>query len=238
MQMKLLLSFICCLCLIDCMYGQYSTNTAEDDAIKNYLQATQDYASIYNGMEEPRYRVRTTNDPYLNTAEFRKGTLHLNGCIYPDVMMRLNKEKELLVVLSPNGKHAVIVPKERFESARIDSLFITYQKPRSADGRLLPEGYYIRIYEGENQVWVREVSYLSSEVQNMELIHSFKHQKRIFIRMADVYHPVNSKSAVLKLFASHKKELKKMLRQAEIKFREDPEKAIVAMTTHYDKLNK
>lgn len=236
--MKLILSFICCLCLVGPVYAQDSASETKNAVVASYLEAAKGYTSIYSGWEEPRYRVKTTNHPYLDTDAFRSGTLYMNGCVYPDVMMRLNNEKEALVVLSPNEKAVIVIPKERFEAATIDSLFITYQKPYSADGRILPEGYYVRIYDGTNKVWKREVAFLVSEIQQLKLIYSFQRQTKIYIWMDGVYHPVSTKRAVLKLFASHKKELKKMLKQTGVNYKDNPEKAVVAITSHYDELNK
>ena len=56
--------------------------------------------------------------------------------------------------------------------------------------------------------------------------------------MDGVYYPVSSKRSVLKLFASKKKELKRMIKQSGLNYRENPERAIVVITGYYDELNK
>jgi len=232
--MKILLTSIGSFLIVCCLHAQDLT----DENVRFYMETVNNHASIYSGKEEPRYKVKIQNHPYLDTEEFRKGTLQMNGTFYPDVLMRMNQDIEELSVLSPNRNYSVLIPREQLDHAQIDSLFIIYHKPVSADGRILPEGYYIRLYAGDTPVWKRKTSFLNSRINNMSLEYFFENTTRIYVYRDGIYHPVNSKKSMFKLFATQKKELKKMMKQSGLKYRDNPEKVVVAITKYYDELNK
>ena len=237
--MKILLTVVFSFLSIYYMCAQNQADmTAVDYSAASYFNAAGNHASIYSGREEPKYIYKSVNHPYLDEDKFIIGTLCIDSCIYQDIPMRLNQDIEELAVLSPDRIFSVLIPREYLDYAKIDSLHIVYHKPVSADGRLMPEGYYVRMYDGERQVWKRNVSFLSSRVNNNEVEYMFEGNTKIYIHIDGVYHPVNNKRSVLKLFASRKKELKKMFKQSGVKYRENLEKSIVAITRYYDEINK
>ena len=237
--MKILLTVVFSFLSIYYMCAQNQADmTVIDNSATSYFNAAGNHASIYSGREEPLYMFKAVNHPYLDTDKFMMGTLSVDGCIYPIVPMRLNQDIEELAVLSPNRIFSVIIPREQLDYAIIDSLYIVYHKPVSADGRVMPEGYYVRIYDGETQVWKRKVSFINTKVENLTIDYIFESNTRRYIYIDGVYYPVNKQRSVLKLFASKKKEIKKMFKHSGLKYNEDPEKAIVAITRYYDELNK
>lgn len=232
--MRIFLISMSCFLTAFCLYGQ----ELADKNVRIYIKTVHNHASIYSGKEEPRYKVKIQNHPYLDTETFRKGTLRLNGTIYPDVLMRLNQDLEELAVMSPNSHYSILIPREQLDYAQIDSLFIVYRQPVSANGRVLPKGYYIRIYDGETQVWKRKISFLNSRIHDLSLEYFFENTTRMYVYKDGIYHPVNSKKSLLKLFASQKKELKKRMKQSGLSYRENPEHTVVGVTRYYDELNK
>ncbi len=237
--MKIFLTFFFCFLATYHAFPQKQVDIQEvDDNVKSYLSTVKNYASIYNGKEEPRYKVKILNHPYLDTEEFRKGVLYFDGRVYSNMMMRLNQDLEELAILSPDKSYSILVPRDRVEHATIDSLFITYHKPVSADGKVLPEGYYVRMYRGECEVWKRKASFLNSKINDLVLEYFFENNTKIYIRKDGIYYPVSTKRSVLKLFASEKKELKRKIKQSGLNYKESPERAIVAITGFYDNLNK
>ena len=212
--------------------------TGFDENQQAYFNSVSNHAIIYTGKIEPRYLFKILNHPYLDTDAFRKGTLSYDGVVYPDVMIRLNQNQEELIVLSPDKRFATIVPRDRVGYASIDSLYICYGKPESANGQVLPEGYYVRLHNQDCQVWKRELFLLNSNIKDMTLEYFFEKKSKYYIYKDHIYYPVNNKRSVLKLFMSKKKELRKFIRQQGLNFRNDPDRSIVAVTDYYESLNK
>ena len=209
-----------------------------DDNINSYLKAVNNYAVIYTGKEEPVYNVRTLNHPYLDTYEFRIGELSYEGRVYKDAMLRLNHDIGELIIMNPNKTLSIIVPKDRLDYAIIDSLYILYHKPVSADGMELQEGFYVRTYKGDHEIWRRETCFLNTNIKDHELEYFFEKKLRIYIYKDGVYNLVKNKGSLLNFFASKKKELKKYIKQNGLSFNKDPDMVIVYVTRYYDNLNK
>ena len=68
-----------------------------------YVEKAGNQALIYAGELEPLYLNRLEGHPYLDTKDYRKGTLAFDGIVYPGVEMRLNVYLEKLIV----GPHHV-----------------------------------------------------------------------------------------------------------------------------------
>jgi len=209
-----------------------------DDNINLYLKAVNNYAVIYTGKEEPIYNVRTTNHQYLNTLEFRIGEFSYNGRVYRDVFLRLNQDKEELIVMNPNRTLSIIVPKDRLDYAIIDSMYILFHKPESANGLEMPEGYYVRVYNGDHEVWKRETCFLNSVIKDNNLEYFFEKRLRMYIYKDGIYYPVKSKKSVLRLFDSEKKDIKRLIKRYSLSFKNEPERSIVNVISYIDKLNK
>ena len=226
--------------LITCEICAQEQNTATkiDNDVSSYFELVNVFSVIYSGKEEPKYTKLFVNHPYLNTDEFRKGLISYENRVYPDVMLRLNQEKEELIILSPDSRFSVIVPRDRLDYAIIDSLLIVYDRPESADGKTLPQGYYIRVHNGDCQVWKREKYLQLTKTKDYQMINEFEKKIWRYIYKNGIFHQVRSKKSVLKVFDTNKKELNSYIKQHGLNFRKNPEAAIVALTYYYDELNK
>ena len=238
-----------------------------DEDVMSYHKAIESSAIIYVGKDETSfYKYPLKNTPYLDTDEFRKGIVSFDGRIYPDIMLRLNLNREELVVRSPDGAFNIVIPKERIDYAFIDSLLIYYHQPIAPDGIILPEGFYIRVHDGKYQVWKRDLYSMNiwssragdlAKSINEKLVYIEGMQKsyeesirppdeyyifyskmRLFVVKEGIYYPVKNKRSLLNLFATKKKELKTFIRRSELIFRKEPEKTVIAVINYVNELNK
>ena len=233
--MKILFTIVYLFLTVFCLNAQRRTDAQVIDKNSElYFKASTNYASIYSGKQEPKYIAKTINHPYLDTQEFRTGTLCFDGCVYTDIPMRLNHYIDEITVITPNKYFSVIIPREYFEYAIIDSLYIICNRPEDVGGSVLQDGYFVRIYNGESEVWKRRRSVLNSRIVDNELEHYFEQYTNIYVYKDGAFFPVSNKRSVFKIFASKKKELKRKFKKSEIKYNIDPEKAIVAITGFYD----
>ena len=247
--MKITITIVCFFLMTCHLYAQDQTSV---ENAKSYFKTVNNYASIYSGREEPAYSSKITNSPYLyidgirdRVDGFGVGILCSGGCIYYDVPMRLNQYIEELVVLSTDKKTKVMIPRGQFDYAIIetgqilmDSLYILFHKPVSADGKALPEGYYVRLHNGEYEVWIRTVSVIIEEIKDQYLNSSFRHNKRLYVVKDGSYHYVRNMNSLLKLFPQKKQEIKSLIKGKKLDFRKQPEATVVSAVSYYNELNK
>lgn len=215
-----------------------SDKTEIDSRITSYLNTAGNQAIIYTGREEVKYPTYVLNHPYLDTNEFRIGTLSFDGIIYPNVKMRLNLHTDELAVFSYNNLFSVVLPSERVDFATIDSLYIYYADPQK-ETLPFPKGYHVRIFKGKYEVWKRETMFMESKIKDMILEYSFTKKRKFYIYKDGVYHTVGSKNSVLKLFDPGKKrDLKKHIKQHKLNFKKSPDEAIVSVVNYYEYLSR
>jgi hypothetical protein len=58
------------------------------------------------------------------------------------------------------------------------------------------------------------------------------------VRKNNTYYPISSQGSLLSVFKDKKKELQQYIRSNEIKYRKEPEDAMVKIATYYDHLIK
>lgn len=102
----------------------------------------------------------------------------------------------------------------------------------------LPEGYYLRLYEGKCTVLGKWSCILSKTIKDMKLDDSFDQSVKYYIRKEGVYYTVRSKGSVLKVLKSKKKELARYIKRRKLDFKHAPEEAIVAVVRQYEQLNE
>ena len=205
------------------------------DAIQQYLSEAKEYAVLFNGKIETPYEKPFANHPYLATNQYVQGALCYNGVVYQDVFMRLDLFRDELTVFFPGKPYRIVLEPEKFNYAVLSGFTViasTREPPvRSSYVLLLKDGCYpvVKQYRGA----VRE------EVTNLELRRNVRFQEQYFVYVDGVARPVNSKNALLKLFADRKKELNAYARQHKLSFRSQSHaQSVIALIDYYETLNR
>jgi hypothetical protein len=214
---------------------------AQESETSDYLLRAGASAAIYSGKEEANYS-RVREHPYLDTGQYREGTVWFDGRQYPGIQMRLNVYTDALILLAPGNPYGMITPSERVDSAVFPSYAVFYNVPvreQVKTQQCLPDkGYYARLYNGTYPVWKRQTKLLEKITNGMNIEQIFTPHTRFYIYMDGRYQSVGSKGSVLKLFASKKKELNLFIRQQQLDFRGAPDEAIVRLVMYYETLNR
>lgn len=202
-----------------------------------YLTAVGNLPVFYSGKEEVKYLASILNHPYMDTNEYREGTLSFDNVVYPHVWMRLNVNRDELIVMTPDKRINVVLPADRVDYAVLPEYTFFYLQANNS-GKTLPKGYYARLFDGAYPVWKRSAKILSETTNGLVLERKFQEKTTYYIYKDGRYHTVSGKSSVLGLFKSHKKELNEFIKQNGLSFSADSRAyAIVAVVRYYESLN-
>jgi hypothetical protein len=95
------------------------------------------------------------------------------------------------------------------------------------------------VYSGGIDVLVNRSKGTLKEVSVEGNFITILKQKNIFFLKKDgVYYPVENSGSVLKVLGSKQREIQEFLKQSNIKFRKNPEHAIVRMVKYHDLLTE
>src|SRR5689334_16687899 len=64
-------------------------------------------AGLYNGPEQVGYFYFIEGSAYFGSSEWQKGTVFYDGIYYPDVTLKYDQVKDVVLVPHPNGYTAI-----------------------------------------------------------------------------------------------------------------------------------
>ncbi|AHM61506.1 hypothetical protein D770_16260 [Flammeovirgaceae bacterium 311] len=206
------------------------------NAISFYKDMIYHDSYIYEGQEYTRSSDLTAGHPYFEFPRWTKGNLNYKGRYYPQVDMLYDIVTDEVVVMHPQGALMISLPGSeisRFSLA--DHRFIRISAER-AKGSILNEGFYEQPYKGESQVLIKRKKNFQP-LARMSVTGEFVQKDAYFIEKEGLFYRVTNKSSVLRLLRDQKKEVRRSLKEHNIKFRKNPELAIVKMVEYYDGAN-
>jgi hypothetical protein len=209
---------------------------AASNPVKLYYDAIGENAHIYNGYEYFTPDRNIKGSPYYLSDSPIPSTFTYDESYYENFPVIYDQVRDLLVInlLGQNFKISLINSKLNGFTLR-NHEFIRISTD-SAKGIDLATGYYDRLYSGKSAVIVKRKKYVK-EMQVYNTTNSeYMEDYHYFIFFEGKYVQVDSKSSVLSLFKSKKREIKSWLRKNKLNFKNDFEKTLIATSAYYDQL--
>jgi hypothetical protein len=222
-------------------FGQ--TQTEKDShqlAIKNtvsrYYKSLGEQSGIYHGPAYIGYPYQLSNGhQFFESPNLTQGTIFYNGMLYQDIPMWYDLVKDEVVVQNIDSLSMISLHNERIDYfSLLGHYFIKISQDSSSS---LSTGFYDQIYKGKTEVLVRRYKGTLEDVSTEGIFTKILKQKNeIYLKKEGKYFSVLSSGSVLKVLGNKQKEILSHLKKNAIKFKKDPEKAIVMMVSYYDQL--
>lgn len=237
-----LLIFLCCIITAGAAFAQDSATEnhfikdAETKAVDAYYQYTGKRARLYNGVEHLGYFYTIKGNAYYLTDAWQKGSVLYDGLFYDNVSMMYDIYKDEVVILHFNGYRLTLLsekvksftlPAHRFVRMVYDSL--------AAARTTLPTGFYEYVYEGKTNAYAKRIKILDEKLTDV-VEQEFLVANNYFIYNNGLYHSCSTLRGLRNALQDKSKEVRRYLRKNKIKFKENPEYAIVAAVKYYDTL--
>ncbi|MBK5277854.1 MAG: hypothetical protein JJE09_03215 [Bacteroidia bacterium] len=210
---------------------------AIENAKKVYYQSVMDHSNLYNGKEYIAFKknMPQVGTPFFQSEDWTEGKVFYDGELYENVSIRFDLLQEKLMV-EHKGIGEIELISEKIKYFEIAGhTFVKFQNNGIA--KSLSAGFYDLIYNGTSKVLVRRLKVGEEKIETqVSIILTFKEKNTIGILKNGVYHVVNNKSSVLKIFEDQKSDLKKFISKNKIRYRSNREEAIVKIAEQYDQL--
>ena len=222
-------------------FGQTQTeNNSQQLAIKNtisrYYKSLGEQSGIYHGPAYTGYPYQLSNGhQFFESPNLTQGTIFYNGMLYQDIPMWYDLVKDQVVVQTIDSLSMISLHNERIDYfSLLGHYFIKISQDSSSS---LSTGFYDQIYKGKTEVLVRRYKGTLEDVSTEGIFTKILKQKNeIYLKKEGKYFSVLSSGSVLKALGNKQKEILSHLKKNAIKFKKDPEKAIVMMVSYYDQL--
>ena len=239
-----LIAIISSFCLLFCFNicsGQYADTTDSRAVIKatinNFNAAIGQQSWLYNG---PNYDIGTRivkgSPNFMDTLALDMGSVVYYGFKYIDVPLIYNIHDDLLVSVRPDGfTRFTFLPDRLTEFTLLNHRFIRLD-PDSAERRVVKPGFYDNLYDDKIQVLAKRTKNIHVENSLLSVDDYYEPKMYYYLKKAGRYYSIGSEGDFLDVLKDRKKELKKYIKDNKIKFRKQPEDAMVMLATYYDQL--
>jgi hypothetical protein len=201
-----------------------------------FNKSLQPQSRLYNGVEYQFYNPNIEGRAFFNEANvFEQGDIIYDKILFKDVQLMYDLNTDQVISMLYDGFTKFRLIDEKVSSFELDGhKFIRIPKD-SANGTLPKEsGFYDKIYSGKVSVLVKRTKVLRETSGTKDLKKYFLTRNLYFLKKDGSYFNVNSHKAFLNAFPTRKKDLQLFLKSQKVKYKSNPERAMIMLAAYYD----
>jgi len=206
-----------------------------NNAVKLFYSSLGKQSPLYNGREYlPADPTIKGNAFFLDVNTYTPGNISYDGLFFTSAPMIYDIHTDQVVVLSYNTFSKLVLRQELVKDFDfLNHHFINIKADSISNNAVISAGYYDEIYNGKTKVLVKRYK----NVQTTSSAETYFELKRdIFIKKNNTYFNTSSQGSLLDALKDKKKELQQYISTNKIKFRKDPEDAMIKIVSYYDHL--
>jgi hypothetical protein len=216
-----------------------SQQNAFNNALNFLYTSIGEQSPLYNGPEYSFYDPLIKGTAYfLDVNAFTPGSVYYDRTFYTGVPMLYDLFSDKVVVLLYNHFSKYSLVKEKVQSFDfLDHHFVNINADTLGINTVIKSGFYDELYRGKSQVLVKRSKNIQSTTGGQTGPESyFNASKDYYVRKNNTYYSITGRGSLMDVFKDKKKELQQYIRANQIKYRKDPEEAMVKIASYYDHL--
>lgn len=208
---------------------------ARNQAVRQYEQALQPQAHVYEGDQYINHDPRIKVHPFYQVDSLQMGTVVYRGVTYRDVPMLYDIVRDELVVQPPGGGYRLRLRTDKIAAFSLGPHQFSRLVSDSLAG--VRTGFYEVIYAGRVNALAKRQKTVHEDISSGSYKADYLTQDRYLIQKEGIFYPVKTKRSVLALFPDQARGLRKYLRTNHLKFRDEQRgQTIAQLTQQYDEL--
>ncbi|MDR0438589.1 MAG: hypothetical protein LBH22_09935 [Bacteroidales bacterium] len=203
------------------------------DATMVYMQTVGEQAPLYYGSLQEG-RLRAINHPYFGSEQYSKARLSYRGIVYPEVMLRLDLNRDELVIFSPDGRQIVLFP-EYVDYVELHGNRIIYFCNDGLPGSP-STGYYIVLHSGNSTILKKQIASRTEKTSQTGVERKFTFRTTFYLHKDGVYYTIRNKRGLLRALYPHKEKLRQFISSNRLNYRKNADELITRAVIEYEKL--
>ena len=203
------------------------------NAIGVYYQNLGEESPLYNGSEYIEYAYTLQEGhPFFQVVNFINGNVNVDGMIFHDVPMLYDIVKDQLIIQDFQKVYKINLPADRVRQFfLLGHLFV-----RLNASDQVKTGFYDQLYKGKISLFAKREKKILEKYSNIQISKVVISQNVYYIKKDGVYYTIKNKSSLFSALKSKKKEVQQYLKANDIKFKREPERAMIMAVKYYDQL--
>jgi hypothetical protein len=194
---------------------------------------------LYNGIEYQFYNPAIEGSAYFNDAKFfDKGSVVYNGHRYNNVPLMYDLHTDQVISLLHDEYNKFQLIAERIQEFDLYNHHFVRITVDSIDRSIpLRSGFYDEIYAGKISLVAKRTKELKETSGTRDLKKYFLPKDTYYIKKKEQYIAVNNQGSFMNTLGDKKKELQRYLKDNKLRYRKNPEHAMVMLATYYDRIS-
>jgi hypothetical protein len=203
------------------------------NAIGVYYQNLGEESPLYNGSEYIEYAYTLQEGhPFFQVVNFINGNVNVDGMIFHDVPMLYDIVKDQLIIQDFQKVYKINLPADRVRQFfLLGHLFVHLNASDQ-----VKTGFYDQLYKGKISLFAKREKKILEKYSNIQISKVVISQNVYYIKKDGVYYTIKNKSSLFSALKSKKKEVQQYLKANDIKFKREPERAMITAVRYYDQL--
>lgn len=229
--------------LLGCIsvHAQSQSDTSFIAAAKLYVtnlheKALGAQARLYNGSRYVEPPFDDEHHPFLSSDDWIIGSVFYDGEYFRNVPLLYDIMSDALVTEHrPSGQPILLIP-EKLSGFSMQARQFERIENQSVKNSLPATGFYEILYDGRTRVIARRQKFRRDEIEHSQVLVRYDERNRYFVLMNGVYFPVKSKASVVKVMGDRKQEINRFVRQEQLDFTNNRERALSRVAEYYDSM--
>lgn len=212
--------------------------TAAQNLEAYFNKAVKQQSKLFNGAFYEFYLPRITGSAYFkDSQEFTKGSVVYDGFLYEDVPLLYDLYRDVLVSVFYEGNFKFNLISEKVTEFKIDNHHFVYlDKGLDSTKSVGRTGFYDLLHKGRIKIYSKRTRLLQEATDARYARQFFVPKNFYYVEKDKTLYSFSSLGSFLSLFKKERSEMRKYLKKNEIRYKDNPERAMVLLANYYDTL--
>ena len=204
-------------------------------AISIYYETLKEESPLYNGSAYIEYAYTLQEGhPFFQVTDFINGDINLDGMIFRDVPMLYDIVKDQVIIQDFQKVYKINLPADKVQQFfLLGHLFVRLVHDSSDN---IKTGFYDQLYSGKTGLFAKREKKILEKYSNVQINKVIISENIYYIKKDSVYHTIKNKSSLLTVLKNKKKEVQQYLKTNSVKFKREPERAMIMAVKYYDQI--
>lgn len=200
-----------------------------------YYQSLGEQSPLYKGSEYIEYAYSLQEgDPFFGSAGWVNGDIYFDGMMFHEVPLLYDIVKDEVITQDFQKIYKINLPADRIQLFTMQGH--TFVRILHDSVNRVKTGFYDQLYNGNVGLLVKREKKIIEKSLDLNINRVILSQVAYYVRKQGHYYTIKNKTALLNVLKDRKKEIQLYLKKNMIKFKSNPENAMIKAVEYYDQL--
>jgi hypothetical protein len=213
-----------------------ASNTAIEKAESFFNSSIKQQSRLLNGPSFQNYGTNVEGSAnFQDLTTFTQGDVIYDGFRFNNIPLMYDLYQDKVISLVTKSAMYSLVS-EKLSDFYLNNHHFKYINVIDTTTSIIRPGFFDVIFDGKVKILAKRVKKQQYSIGNQDKQYYFVPKTTYYLERNDKYEIINGESSFMNLFKDKKNELKKHLKDKKIKFKKQPEEAMILLATHYESL--